>query len=302
MDRLRSTELRLHALFLQGLEGDAHAYRQFLQATATHLRAFLRSRLQRWPDDVEDLVQESLLAIHNQRLSYDTGVPLTAWVYAIARYKLVDWWRRHARRDSLHDPLDDLPDGELAMFSTADADAGEARRDLAVLLATLPEKQREAIVHTKLDGLSVREAVRRCRCARSRARPSSSRVSLKSSTASKCSTRSAIAGRHQFGEVFAARWQVRIKFIWLVSDVGLHFAVEIGQRLFQRLDADQAPRAGHIRNDIDLHVDLLALAASLLLLPMRLSLPASRLLMFLLWRYSSKALMMAMANSFSSMP
>ena len=78
VDPLLSTELRLHALFLQGAEGDALAYRRFLQATATHLRAFLRRRLTRWPDEVEDLVQESLLAIHNQRLSYDTGVPLTA--------------------------------------------------------------------------------------------------------------------------------------------------------------------------------------------------------------------------------
>lgn len=158
VDLLRSTELRLHALFLQGLEGDSLAYRRFLQATATHLRAFLRRRLSRWPDDVEDLVQESLLAIHNQRLSYDTRVPLTAWVYAIARYKLIDWLRRHARRDSLHDPLDDVQDGESALFSSADEAAGEARHDLAKLLAMLPDKQRDAIVCTKLDGLSVREA------------------------------------------------------------------------------------------------------------------------------------------------
>jgi RNA polymerase sigma factor (sigma-70 family) len=155
---LRSTELRLHALFLQGLAGDAQAYRSFLQATAMHLRAFLRRRLSRWPDEIEDLVQESLLAIHNQRLSYDTGVPLTAWVYAIARYKLIDWLRRHARRDSLHDPLDDVHEDESALFSSADEAAGEARRDLAKLLAKLPDKQRDAIIHTKLDGLSVREA------------------------------------------------------------------------------------------------------------------------------------------------
>jgi RNA polymerase sigma factor (sigma-70 family) len=158
VDRLQGIELRLHALFLQGLEGDALAYRRFLQATATHLRAFLRRRLSRWPDEVEDLVQESLLAIHNQRLSYDTGVPLTAWVYAIARYKLIDWLRRHARRDSLHDPLDDVHGDEDALFSSADEAAGEARRDLAKLLATLPDRQRDAIIYTKLDGLSIREA------------------------------------------------------------------------------------------------------------------------------------------------
>lgn len=151
---LRRAELHLQALFLQGLDGDAQAYRHFLQATATHLRAFLRRRLSSWPDEVEDLVQESLLAIHNQRLSYDTGVPLTAWIYAIAKYKLIDWLRRHARRDSLHEPLDD----ENALFSSADQEAGEARRDLGKLLATLPDKQRDAIIYTKLDGLSVREA------------------------------------------------------------------------------------------------------------------------------------------------
>lgn len=154
VDVLRTTELRLHALFMEGMAGDSTAYRRFLQSTATHLRAFLRRRLGSWPDEVEDLVQESLLAIHNQRLSYDTSVPLTAWIYAIARYKLIDWLRRHARRDSLHDPLDD----ECALFASADEEAGDARRDVATLLATLPEKQRDAIIFTKLDGLSVREA------------------------------------------------------------------------------------------------------------------------------------------------
>nr|WP_315401912.1 sigma-70 family RNA polymerase sigma factor [uncultured Duganella sp.] len=163
VDLLRGTELRLHALFLQGVDGDTDAYRRFLQATATHLRAFLRRRLSRWPDEVEDLVQESLLAIHNQRLSYDTGVPLTSWIHAIARYKLIDWLRRHARRDGLYDVLDDDAAGEGALFSSADQEAGEARRDLNKLLALLPAKQRDAIVLTKLDGLSVREAASRLR-------------------------------------------------------------------------------------------------------------------------------------------
>ena len=152
-DGLHNTEFRLHALLMQGLTGDEAAYRGFLQATAAHLRAFLRRRLNRWPEEVEDLVQESLLAIHNQRLTYDTSVPLTAWVYAIAKYKLIDWLRRHARREMLNDPLDD----ENEIFSTADADAREVQRDLGKLLELLPAQQRAAIMHTKLDGWSVRE-------------------------------------------------------------------------------------------------------------------------------------------------
>lgn len=154
---LRHTELRLHALFLQGMDGDAQAYRRFLQAVTPYLRAFLRRRMGSWPDQVEDLVQESLLAIHNQRLTYDSGLPLTAWIYAIARYKLIDWLRRHARQDSLLQPLDD----EEALFSSADHEAGDAQRDVMKLLSTLPDKQRDAITYTKLDGMSVREAAER---------------------------------------------------------------------------------------------------------------------------------------------
>lgn len=152
-DAVSEIESRLRSLLLKGLAGDEAAYRQFLQATTTHLRAFLRRRLSRWPDEVEDLVQESLLAIHNQRLSYDTTAPLTAWMHAIAKYKLIDWLRRHARRETLNDPLDD----ENELFSTADADAHEAQRDLGKMLELLPEQQRAAIMHTKVDGWSVRE-------------------------------------------------------------------------------------------------------------------------------------------------
>lgn len=147
------TETRLRSLLLRGMDGDEAAYRDFLQTSATHLRAFLRRRLSHWPDEVEDLVQESLLALHNQRMTYDRDAPLTAWMYAIARYKLIDWLRRHARHEGLNDPLDD--DSEL--FSTADADGSEARRDLQKVLNMLPEQQRAAILHTKVDGLSVRE-------------------------------------------------------------------------------------------------------------------------------------------------
>ncbi|KHA78889.1 RNA polymerase sigma factor [Janthinobacterium lividum] len=153
---MHGTELRLHGLMLRGLDGDAAAYRSFLQATSGHLRAFLRRRLQRWPDEVEDLVQECLLAIHNQRLTYDTGVPLTSWIHAIARYKLIDWLRRHARREAQHLPYDE-EDGAQELFSSADAEAAEASRDLGKLLASLPAQQRDAIVHTKLDGWSVRD-------------------------------------------------------------------------------------------------------------------------------------------------
>jgi RNA polymerase sigma-70 factor, ECF subfamily len=149
-------EERLRGLLVSGLAGDAAAYHAFLKELSAHLRAFLRKRLARLPEEVEDLVQESLLAVHIQRHTYDPGQPITAWVYALARYKLVDLLRRRSRRDLLNDPLDE--DSEL--LAASDGEAADARRDLSKLLSSLPDRQRLPIIYMKLEGLSVAETAR----------------------------------------------------------------------------------------------------------------------------------------------
>ncbi|MBK6334972.1 MAG: sigma-70 family RNA polymerase sigma factor [Betaproteobacteria bacterium] len=155
-DDVNASEERLRALLVRAIAGDAGAYHVFLRDLGAHLRAFLRKRLARLPDEVEDLVQETLLAVHNQRHTYDESQPLTAWLHAIARYKLVDLLRRRARRDLLNDPLDD--GNELLVAS--DTEAADARRDVAKLLDTLPDRQRRPIVHVKLEGLSVADTAK----------------------------------------------------------------------------------------------------------------------------------------------
>jgi len=151
-----SLEQRLREQLLQALDGDDASYRSFLRDLASYLRGFLRKRLSGLPDEVEDLVQEILLAIHNQRGSYDPRQPLTAWLHAIARYKMIDCLRRRSLREELNDPLDD----EFEVLARADTEAADARRDLARLLETLPARQRDPIVHMKLEGLSVAETAR----------------------------------------------------------------------------------------------------------------------------------------------
>ena len=154
---MQDKDEHLKGLLVQGLAGDASAYHAFLKELAGYLRAFLRRRLVQMPDEVEDLVQESLLAVHNQRHTYDARQPLTPWVYALARYKLVDLLRRRTRTDMLNDPLDE----ESLLFVAADSEASDARRDVAKLLKQLPERQRLPIVHMKLEGLSVAETAQR---------------------------------------------------------------------------------------------------------------------------------------------
>jgi RNA polymerase sigma-70 factor (ECF subfamily) len=144
-------EERLRSLMLQSLAGDAAAYHMFLDELAARLRSYLRKRLGGLPDEVEDLLQELLLAVHNKRHTYDPEQPLTAWVQAIARYKLVDLLRRRSRSNALTDPLDE----DDLVFATTANDAEEAQYDVAKLLRGLPERQRLPILYVKIEGASV---------------------------------------------------------------------------------------------------------------------------------------------------
>ena len=92
--------------------------------------------------------------MHNKRHTYQSDQPLTAWVHAIARYKLIDLLRSKSGREALHDPLDE----DLAVFAESSTDASDARRDLTGLLETLPDRQRLPIEQVKLQGLSVTQA------------------------------------------------------------------------------------------------------------------------------------------------
>ncbi|MGD9967769.1 MAG: sigma-70 family RNA polymerase sigma factor [Hyphomonadaceae bacterium] len=145
-------EAALRALLLKGLAGDEAAHRTFLTEAAALLRAFFRARLRGRREDAEDLVQETLVALHTRRDSYDPSYPLTAWLYAIARYRLIDFLRRAKHR--AHAPLDGFDVGA----PDPDYDASDARIDVATLLNKLPEKQRTAIRLVKLEEKSVREA------------------------------------------------------------------------------------------------------------------------------------------------
>ena len=151
---MQDPEEKLKALFVAGLRGDQRAYRASLDLLSRYLRAFLRKRLLAQPAEVEDLLQESLLAIHLNRHTYDTGQLFTPWAYTITRHKLIDFTRRHART---HGPLESLDEAH-ELLASQDDQAHEAHRDVHRLLDQLPDRHRLPILHTKLEGLSVAEA------------------------------------------------------------------------------------------------------------------------------------------------
>jgi RNA polymerase sigma-70 factor, ECF subfamily len=149
-------EAELAPLWKRAQAGDEAAYRAALEAIAARLRGYFARRLLSVPHEVEDLVQETLLALHLRRGTHDAALAVSNWVYAIARHKLVDLWRRRGRREALHEPLDETGNLHAPMREEL-----AVRRDLEALLAALPEPQRLAITLMKIEGLSAAEAAQR---------------------------------------------------------------------------------------------------------------------------------------------
>lgn len=146
-----TTEIELKALMVLALANDASAYHRLLKALTPHLRAYFVRRLN-VAAEAEDLVQETLIAIHTKRASFDTSQPFTVWLHAIARYKLIDHFRKSGIRKTVA-----LEEAD-AVTADSDNDASEAARDVEQLLACLPEAKRDLIRKVKLDGLSTAEA------------------------------------------------------------------------------------------------------------------------------------------------
>lgn len=135
------------------LSGDAAQHRALLSSLAPVLRAFFVRRLGQVAD-AEDLVQDTLIAIHTRRASYDPARPFGPWLFAVARYKLVD--RHRKLRDEV--AVDDF---DTMIGEAAFDDRVGARIDIDDLLSTLPDKQAAAIRATRIEGLSIIECAAR---------------------------------------------------------------------------------------------------------------------------------------------
>jgi RNA polymerase sigma-70 factor, ECF subfamily len=138
--------------------GDANAYGCLLRELAPVLRGVAGRGFARYglgSEDVEDVVQETLLALHLKRHTWDARQPLLPWVRAIAQNKLVDSLRRRGRR--LHVPLDDLSE---TLADDAPMPGGHAV-DAERMLARLEGRQRAIVQAISIEGASARQVADR---------------------------------------------------------------------------------------------------------------------------------------------
>jgi RNA polymerase sigma-70 factor, ECF subfamily len=139
--------------------GDAAAYDALLRDILPFLRTLAR-RERVSPEQVEDVVQDTLLTIHRVRHTYDPTRPFVPWLVAIAKRRSIDARRRSGRIGAWEKAAPELLETFEDQAANKQAELDEMREWLQRALRNLPYKQRDAINLVKSRGLSVSEAAK----------------------------------------------------------------------------------------------------------------------------------------------
>lgn len=129
--------------------GDEKAYRAFLSDASSYLRGWARNNLNRAgrsPAEAEDIVQETLIALHTKRHTWDAAQPVGPWLHAIARHKLIDALRRKTGHDHLS--VDTFAE---VLPAPAD-DAAIPESDVTRMIDSLPERQARIVRAVVVEG------------------------------------------------------------------------------------------------------------------------------------------------------
>jgi RNA polymerase sigma-70 factor (ECF subfamily) len=143
-------EAELSRLMRAAIAGDERAYADFLHRIAALVRGFAGRKIVRGGVDPEDVVQETLLAIHVKRHTWRQDAPVLPWIYAIARFKLIDAFRRRGRRIEIE--IDEIAE----TFAEPETET-VSERDINRALDGLPPAQRSAVSAISVDGRSIGE-------------------------------------------------------------------------------------------------------------------------------------------------
>jgi len=142
-----SDEARWSAWLTLAQGGDQDAYGALLTELSAVIRAYLLAKFGAL-QNLDDCVQESLLALHQARHTYDAARPFRPWLFAIARNRTIDALRQSRRQQDL--VAGDRGEDVTTVESLAAIDTGR-------LLGSLSKNLRDTLIMTKILGYSTRE-------------------------------------------------------------------------------------------------------------------------------------------------
>ena len=137
--------------------GCAQSYACLLGEIANGFQDIIGADLKRIglsPGDTDDVLQETLLAIHIKRHTWSADRPILPWVRAIARHKAIDMVRRRGRRA-------EVPVEQVADVLPAPAHSPDRSLPLQRFLDELPRRQRQVVEALAMKGASVQETASR---------------------------------------------------------------------------------------------------------------------------------------------
>ncbi len=141
----------------QAQQGDSAAYQELLGALVPVIRRYLARRLFN-KNNIEEITQEILLALHTARHTYLPQLPFDRWLYSIARYKMIDALRKMYRHDNNAETNIEIE--TFSAISTNDSDDGFTK-DLHQALMQLTSKQKDIVTLAKLEGYTAAEVAKK---------------------------------------------------------------------------------------------------------------------------------------------
>tara|TARA_Y100001960_G_scaffold288606_1_gene327825 strand:+ start:2744 stop:3298 length:555 start_codon:yes stop_codon:yes gene_type:complete len=141
-------------LAVQAQAGDESSYRELLLGLAEKMRPFLYNHIFN-KDMVEDVLQDTLVAVHQALHTYNPKYSFLSWSFAICRYKLIDYIRKYQKISENEINNDEY----IATFvdeSTNIEDEGLDEK-LQSAIDSLPERQRQVVIMLKVNDYSIKE-------------------------------------------------------------------------------------------------------------------------------------------------
>ncbi len=143
---LHMTKNNFSHLLTKAQDGDHASYALFLKECHIHLDRRLTKWIRR-PEVREEIIQEILLGIHRNLASFHPDRNAEAWIAGITRYKLIDYFRKNPHKFQILDfDVTNLDDSSNEHIMIDD------------VFSSLPDLLKEAILMTKVQGLSTKEA------------------------------------------------------------------------------------------------------------------------------------------------
>jgi len=152
--------ISLEQLMQMSQDGDEKSYRLLLTKIEALLKQYLYHRMSHH-EDMDDVIQEILISVHHSRHTYHPSRPFKPWLFAIAKFRLMDYLRKIYRKTGKQGQVS-IDSYELEIEDESSVTNSEYDTELLhKALDQLPQKQRQIVILMKLEEHTAKEVAKK---------------------------------------------------------------------------------------------------------------------------------------------